>query len=70
MKGILGQKDVIQSPATVLDSGQYSRIVDTGQVIGTVKPSIPNVGGSQTTWMQIITDKAGNIITTYPVPAP
>lgn len=60
---------MVQSPVTVLgESGQYSRVVDTGKVIGTVKPSIPGSGGSQTTWMQIISDKAGNLITCYPVP--
>ncbi|MEK5446684.1 hypothetical protein [Paenibacillus sp. FSL R7-0331] len=70
VKGILGRKDVIQTPATVLSSGQYSRVVDTGKVVGTVKPSIPDVGGTQTTWIQIITDSRGNLISTYPIPAP
>jgi len=71
VKNILGRKDTIQSPATVLEtSGQYSRMVNTGQVVGTVKPSIPGVGGTETTWIQVITDKSGSLVTTYPVPAP
>lgn len=57
--------------STVLEtSGQYSRTVNTGQVVGTVKPSIPGVGGTETTWIQVITDKSGSLVTTYPVPAP
>jgi hypothetical protein len=71
LKGILGRTDVIQSPVSVLEgSGQYTRTVNVGTVIGTVKPSIPVVGGTQTTWMQIITDRAGNLVTCFPVPAP
>ncbi|GIO29013.1 MULTISPECIES: hypothetical protein [Paenibacillus] len=69
VKSILGRKDVIQTPATVLDSGQYSRVVNTGQV-GTVKPSIPGVGGTETTWIQVLTDSRGNLVTTFPVPVP
>jgi hypothetical protein len=71
LKTILGNKDVIQSPVTVLEtSGQYSRTVNVGEVIGTIKPSIPEVGGKPTTWIEIITDSKGNLITTYPCPAP
>ncbi|MFS1514765.1 hypothetical protein VQL36_20485 [Chengkuizengella sp. SCS-71B] len=55
------RNDVIQSPVTALDSGQYSRTVNTGQVIGTSKSSIPVVGGKETTWIKI---------TTYPIPEP
>jgi len=55
---------------TGLDSGQYSRVVNTGQVVGTVKPSIPGFGGIKTTWIQILTDVRGNLVTTFPVPVP
>ena len=71
LKSILGRKDIINSlgiPSTT--SGQYTRIVDVGEVVGTIKPSIPNVGGNPTTWITIITDVKGNLITTYPCPAP
>ena len=71
LKSILGNKDIIKSPVTVLEtSGQYSRTVNVGEVVGTIKPSIPEVGGKPTTWMEIITDSKGNLITTYPCPAP
>ncbi|GMQ57591.1 hypothetical protein AN1V17_19860 [Vallitalea sediminicola] len=67
-KSILGRKDIIQTPVSILEtSGQYSRIVNVGSEIGTIKPSL---GGGTTSWMQIITDKAGNLITAYPIPKP
>lgn len=71
LKTILGNKDVIKSPVKVLEtSGQYSRTVNVGEVVGTIKQSIPDVGGKTTTWIEIITDSKGNLITTYPCPAP
>ena len=71
LKSILGNKDIIKSPVKVLEtSSQYSRTVNVGEVVGTIKPSIPEVGWKPTTWMEIITDSKGNLITTYPCPAP
>ena len=40
------------------------------KTVGTVKPSIPDVKGTETTWIQVITDKNGSLVTTYLVPAP
>lgn len=71
MKSILKRKDIINTlgvPSTT--SGQYTRIVNAGEVVGTIKPSIPKVGGKPTKWLTIITDVKGNLITTYPCPAP
>ena len=34
--------------------------------IGTIKPSIPVVGGKLTSHMIVITDRAGNLVTIYP----
>ena len=48
-------------------SGQFKRVVDVGYDIGTVKPSM---GGQSTSWIEIFTDSKGNLITTYPTPAP
>ncbi|WP_460645275.1 hypothetical protein [Lacrimispora brassicae] len=71
LKDILGRKDVINTVGTISqESGQYVRVVDVGQNIGTVKPSIPEVGGQSTSWIAIYTDVKGNLITIYPVPAP
>ncbi|MDO7908911.1 hypothetical protein Q5741_21280, partial [Paenibacillus sp. JX-17] len=70
VKGILQQKSTINTPISSSTNGQYSRLVNTGRTIGTVKPSIPAFGGSTTKWMQVITDVKGNLITTYPVPGP
>ncbi|ARM71766.1 hypothetical protein LMxysn_0131 [Listeria monocytogenes] len=66
-------KQILQSPSavksTVIDmsGGQYKRIVDTGEIIGNTALKF---GGKPTSWIEIITDRAGNLITTYPVPKP
>ena len=71
LKKILGRKDVINTVGTISEeSGQYVRFVDVGKDIGTIKPSIPDVGGQNTSWIAIYTDIKGNLITTYPVPPP
>lgn len=67
LKNILQSKPVINTPVKQIESGGFERIVDVGRNVGTVKPSL---GGEPTTWIKIITDKAGNIITTYPIPKP
>ena len=71
LKSILGKKEIIKIPgvpSTV--SGQYTRIVNVGETVGNIKPSLPEIGGKLTTWITIITDIKGNLITTYPSPAP
>ena len=67
LKTILQSKTVVQSPVSVLESGQFVRTVDVGRVIGnaTLKQ-----GGKPTTWIKVFTDMKGNLITTYPVAAP
>ena len=67
LKNLLQSKPVINTPVKQIESGGFERIVDVGRNVGTVKPSL---GGETTTWIKIITDKAGNIITTYPIPKP
>lgn len=68
LKSILPRKDIIDTPVTVSEtSGQFKRVVDVGDDIGTVKPSM---GGQSTSWIEIFTDSKGNLITTYPTPAP
>ncbi|WP_404589997.1 hypothetical protein [Enterococcus sp. UD-01] len=67
LKNILQSKSIINTPVKQTESGGFERIVDVGRNAGTVKPSL---GGKPTTWIKIITDKAGNIITNYPIPKP
>lgn len=65
LKKILQSKQVVSSPVTSLGGGQYLRTVDTGNVVGNVALKY---GGGETTWINVFTDRAGNLITTYPVP--
>jgi filamentous hemagglutinin len=70
LKELLRRRDIVQSPISITGQGdqvQFVRTVNTGQVIGTVRLSD---GGVNTTWLKIYTDRAGNLITTFPVPAP
>ncbi|MGX7419522.1 hypothetical protein ACWOFR_12055, partial [Carnobacterium gallinarum] len=67
LKNILQSKQVVNTPVNQIESGGFERVIDIGKNVGTVKPSL---GGQTTTWIKVITDKAGNIITTYPVPKP
>jgi hypothetical protein len=63
----LQKPDVVKSPVTALGGGQYVRTVNIGDVVGNTSL---NHGGAQTTWIKIFTDITGNLISTYPVPAP
>jgi UDP-N-acetylenolpyruvoylglucosamine reductase len=70
LKNLIQRKNIIGSPVTVIGSGNqqmFVRTVNTNTVIGTVRQAD---GGGTTTWIKIFTDRAGNLITTFPVPAP
>ncbi|MET3562608.1 hypothetical protein ABID30_001696 [Enterococcus rotai] len=67
MKSILQSKKVVDTPVVNLGEGRFERVVNIGENLGTVKPSL---GGEKTTWLKVITDKAGNIITSFPIPKP
>ncbi|UAC49511.1 hypothetical protein K6959_06670 [Bacillus aquiflavi] len=67
LKRILQKPSTVKKPIKKLEGGQYVRVVDTGKVIG--RSSLKS-GGKETTYIKVITDKAGNLITTYPVPKP
>jgi hypothetical protein len=64
LKGILQSKSVVHSPVTALPNGQFVRTVDVGRTIGTT--TIKD-GGVPTSIIKIFTDKAGNLITAFPV---
>lgn len=64
LKNISQSKTVINSPLTPLTGGQFQRTVDTGQIIGN---AALKEGGGLTSWINVITDRKGNLITTYPV---
>ncbi len=70
LKSILSNKSTVNIPVKEIPGNQFERIVDIGEIAGTVKPSLPNVGGQSTNYIRIITDKAGNLVTTYPIPKP
>ncbi|MBT2293581.1 hypothetical protein J7E73_31715 [Paenibacillus albidus] len=67
LKDILQSPNVVKSPVTAIEGGQYVRTVNTGEFVGN---SALKFGGEKTTWIKIFTDKGGNLITTYPIPAP
>lgn len=64
LKSILQSKAVVNSPATSIGGGQFSRTVNVGTTIGNA--SIKQGGGATST-LRVLTDRAGNLITTYPV---
>ena len=65
LRSILQRPSVARSPVTSLRGGQFQRIVDVGEVIGNTALKF---GGKTTSRLKILTDRAGNLITTYPVP--
>lgn len=67
LKQILQSPNVVKAPVIEIAGGQYKRIVDTGEIIG--KTALKH-GGKPTSWIEIYTDKAGNLITTFPIPKP
>ncbi|SUB83918.1 Uncharacterised protein [Pragia fontium] len=64
LKSVLQSSTVVNSPVTAIPGGQYVRTVNVGKAIGTTSLK---EGGSSTTYIKIFTDKAGNLITAYPV---
>jgi hypothetical protein len=67
LKTTLQLPNTVKTPATGIPGGQYVRVVNTGQVVGN---TALKHGGRPTTWIRVYTDRMGNLITTYPVPAP
>ena len=60
---ILKDKNTVNTPAYRLPSGDYVRNVDTGRIIGhNAKGDNPG----PTSMITVITDKKGNLVTTYP----
>ncbi|MBC1465395.1 hypothetical protein HB766_02850 [Listeria welshimeri] len=67
LKQILQSQNVVKATVVEMGGGQYKRIVDTGEIVGN---TALKYGGTPTTWIEVITDRARNLITTYPVPKP
>ncbi|UAC48112.1 hypothetical protein K6959_16275 [Bacillus aquiflavi] len=65
LKQILQSKKVVSSKVTEIPGGQYKRVVDTGEIVGN---TALKYGGKPTSYIEIYTDRAGNLITAYPVP--
>ncbi|CAN7363296.1 hemagglutinin repeat-containing protein [Variovorax paradoxus] len=64
LRGLLQESSVVKSPVTALGDGTFLRVVDTGRNIGLTSLS---EGGIPTSVMRIFTDRAGNLITAFPV---
>jgi hypothetical protein len=64
LKSILQSEKVLTSSVTALGDGQFVRTVDVGRVIGTTSLK---EGGAATSILKVFTDRAGNLITTFPV---
>lgn len=64
LKDILQSKTVVSSPVTALGDGQFVRTVDVGRTIGT---TTLKEGGSSTSFIKVFTDRAGNLITAFPI---
>jgi RHS repeat-associated protein len=64
LRALLQSKDVVQAPVMALKNDTFVRTVDVGYTIGT---SALKNGGGATTMIKIFTDKAGNLITAFPL---
>ncbi|TYU19727.1 T7SS effector LXG polymorphic toxin [Listeria monocytogenes] len=70
LKNILSSKETVEIEVKEIPGNQFERIINIGETAGTIKPSIPENGGKPTNYIWILTDKAGNLITAYPIPKP
>ncbi|OFG49305.1 LXG domain-containing protein [Listeria monocytogenes] len=70
LKNILSSKETVEIEVKEIPGNQFERIINIGENAGTIKPSIPENGGKPTNYIRILTDKAGNLITAYPIPKP
>jgi len=62
---LLSSKQVVGSPARALPSGNFVRELDVGRTIGNLPA---NAGGAATSRLTVITDKAGNLVNSFPGP--
>jgi hypothetical protein len=58
---------VVSSPVILIAGGQFRRTVNVNINVG--QASLKQ-GGQNTNWMNVYTDKGGNLITTYPIANP
>ncbi|EAV9821378.1 hypothetical protein FFC86_13770 [Listeria monocytogenes] len=70
LKNILSSKETVEIEVKEIPGNQFERIINISETAGTIKPSIPENGGKPTNYIRILTDKAGNLITAYPIPKP
>ncbi|WP_238417933.1 DUF637 domain-containing protein [Pseudomonas syringae group genomosp. 3] len=64
LKGVLQSSSAVKSPVVALPDGQFVRTIDVGRAIGT---TTLKDGGGPTSALKVFTDKAGNLITAFPV---
>ncbi len=65
LKVILQSETVVSSPVTAIGNGVFVRTVNAGTVVG---KTAKKYGELPTSSIKVFTDRAGNLITTYPVP--
>lgn len=65
IRSLLSSKQVVGSPAAILESGGFVRQIDVGRTIGNLPA---NAGGKSTSILTVITDEYGNLINTFPGP--
>jgi RHS repeat-associated protein len=65
IRALLSSRQVVGSPAAILESGGFVRQIDLGRTIGNVPA---NAGGQSTSILTVITDEYGNLINTFPGP--
>ncbi len=64
LKSLLQSKQVVSSKISIsTTSGNYIRVVDIGKQVGNYPV---NSGGAATSHITVITDKAGNLVNTFP----
>ena len=54
LKEILSDPDTVNTPVREIPGNQFERVVNVGETVGTIKPSIPNVGGQPTMYIRVI----------------
>lgn len=64
LKVILSDRRVVASPVRQIGGGYFERVVNVNRTIG--RASL-NHGGVETSYIRILTDVKGNLITAYPV---
>jgi len=64
LTNLLQSARVVSAPVRALGDGHFQRTVDVGRVIG--YSTLKN-GGGATTFLRVLTDEFGNLVTAFPL---